>query len=164
MTASIKFFLTICLLIALSVQAAPKPKSFRKNIKWNCPKDVLFVASEVVDMELSGPWLETKTTCLEQKNFKYVQSYHSAPTENPVTEYMVLDKKKGDEFSIEKVEKVNDLGEYKVTFNLKKDSKQHQDSLVFVFHETAPKQAASGCADILVRPKAYALWSHCKPK
>jgi hypothetical protein len=133
-------------------------------LKFTCPavksKKFDTVIQELIEMDLSGARQTSASSCLDQKNFKYIVASHDPPGEGglqykPIPEdytVQILSTKKEDEASYSTRFKVESPG---------KDFSQ-EDTLIWMLVQTPERQKKEGCALILQYPSKPLIRKKCE--
>ena len=127
----------------------------------SCPEDLKILASELIEVQLSGAMVSKKSKCLVPSNFKYVEATHSAPSDGEFKSEAEIIINKNSKLTVISVASLG-LGEYKVLFSISSGKKIYKDELQFLHYPRYENQVSDNeCAGVTVTPSKIYMRKNC---
>ncbi len=124
-----------------------------------CPTDLKLIAKELIELDLSGLRLPTRSQCLDPAHFRFVDVFHDPVQEERSPDQIVVSDAK---ITVTQIEPTEDENEFRAHFKV--TGRELKDSILFMRHLNPKKQKSSGCASLLEFPKKWSVRKNCLPK
>jgi len=131
--------------------------------KIDCNVSPKEIAKEVVNISVMGSELEKKSSCLDRKDFKYLNSIYD-PVEEQKSNFKGHDVFYVDSMDDVKIERVKKLKtwHYEVLFSVKSRGKTFKEKAEFLILKEPTQKSRHACAGPLVVPKRKYLLKRCR--
>lgn len=149
---------TLILVLTLLIS----PLTFAKD--WQsvtCPNNLETVASELIEVQLSGAMVSKKSKCLDPSNFKYVESTHAAPSGGDFRSEVEVILNKDAQVKIINITPL-EVGEYKINFSITSGQKTYKDEIQMLHYPRYNGQVSDNeCAGVTVTPSKVYVRKNC---